>query len=299
MTATVKSPTSVQYHPRRQRISGKLFSLLKYVVLIVLSISFVLPFYWMFVSALKDDSQVYTVPPIWVPDPAYWNNFYDAWVSQPFTLYLFNTVFKYAIPYTIGTVLASAIVAYGFSRIRWRGRDALFFLCLATMMVPFQVTMVPLFMIFKQFGWLNTYLPLVVPAFFGTPFFIFMLRQFFLTIPQDISDAAYIDGANEVDILFRIILPLSKPALTVVALFAFINAWNDYLGPLIYINDAHEFVLSLGVEALRATFSYNSTVANAYPYLMAVSTIIVLPIVIIFFFGQKMFIEGISMTGIK
>jgi len=138
-----------------------------------------------------------------------------------------------------------------------------------------------------------------VPAFFGTPFFIFMLRQFFLTIPQDISDAAYIDGATEVDILFRIILPLSKPALTVVALFAFINAWNDYLGPLIYINDAHEFVLSLGVEALRATFSYNSTVANAYPYLMAVSTIIVLPIVIIFFFGQKMFIEGISMTGLK
>jgi hypothetical protein len=140
MTATVKPSASMQYHPRRQLIAGRLFSLLKYVVLIVLSISFVLPFYWMFVSALKDDSQVYTVPPIWVPHPAYWNNFYDAWVSQPFTLYLFNTIFKYAIPYTIGAVLASAVVAYGFSRIRWRGRDALFFLCLATMMVPFQVT---------------------------------------------------------------------------------------------------------------------------------------------------------------
>ena len=298
-TALSSAKTEQKQHRLSAHITRRLAGILKYVVLIVLAISFVLPFYWMAASALKDDSQVYTIPPVWLPNPAHWNNFRDAWTSQPFNLYLFNTLFKYAIPSTIGIVLSSAIVAYGFARIRWRGRDLLFYFCLATMMVPFQVTMVPLFMIFKQLGWLNTYLPLIVPSFFGAPFFIFMLRQFFMTIPQEISDAARIDGASELDILFRIILPLSKPALTVVALFAFINAWNDYLGPLIYINDSSQFVLSLGVEALRATFAFNSTVANAYPHLMAVSTIIVLPIVIIFFFGQRMFIEGISMTGLK
>jgi ABC-type glycerol-3-phosphate transport system permease component len=273
--------------------------IIKYTVLIILAVSFVMPFYWMFSSALKNDAQVYVAPPIWFPSPAFWNNFSDAWTSQPFTHYMMNTLFLYAIPYTIGAVFSSAIVAYGFSRIQWKWRDTLFYLCLATMMVPFQVQMVPLFMIFKQFHWINTFLPLVVPAFFGSPYYIFMLRQFFRTIPSELSDAARIDGASEFDILWRIMLPLSRPALTVVALLAFIGAWNDYLGPLIYVHDQNKFVLALGVESLRRTFTFNSTVANAYPYLMAVSTLVVLPIIIIFFFGQRVFIEGISMTGIK
>lgn len=284
---------------KRLSFAGWLVELLKYTILIVLAITFVLPFYWMASSALKNDSQIYTVPPVWIPNPAIWRNFIDAWASQPFNLYIFNTVVRYAIPSTIGTVFSSALVAYGFARVRWPGRDILFFVCLATMMIPFQVTMVPLFMIFKQFGWLNTFLPLVVPAFFGVPYFIFMLRQFFLTIPEEISDAARIDGASELDILFRIIMPLSKPALTVVALFSFIDAWNNYLGPLIYLNDQRQYVLALGIENMRRTFMYNSTVANAYPYLMAVSTIVTIPIVIAFFFGQRTFIEGISLTGMK
>jgi ABC-type glycerol-3-phosphate transport system permease component len=285
---------------RRPMTVGEWFSeILKYTVLILLAISFVMPFYWMFSSALKNDAQVYVAPPIWIPSPAFWNNFYDAWTSQPFTHYMMNTLFLYAIPYTIGVVLSSAIVAYGFSRIQWKWRDNLFYLCLATMMVPFQVQMVPLFMIFKQLGWINSFLPLVVPAFFGSPYYIFMLRQFFRTIPTELSDAARIDGASEFDILWRIILPLSRPALTVVALLSFIGAWNDYLGPLIYVHDSDKFVLALGVENLQRTFSFNSTIANAYPYLMAVSTLVVLPILIIFFFGQRVFIEGISMTGIK
>ncbi len=273
--------------------------IVKYTVLILLAISFVMPFYWMFSSALKNDAQVYVAPPIWFPNPAYWNNFPDAWNSQPFTQYMLNTLFLYAIPYTIGTVLSSSIVAYGFSRLQWKWRDTLFYLCLATMMVPFQVQMVPLFMIFKRLHWINTFLPLVVPAFFGSPYYIFMLRQFFRTIPTELSDSARIDGASELDILFRIILPLSRPALTVVSLLAFIGAWNDYLGPLVYVHDQSKFVLALGVESLRRTFTFNSTIANAYPYLMAVSTLVVLPIIIIFFFGQRVFIEGISMTGIK
>ncbi len=273
--------------------------IIKYVVLILLAVSFVMPFYWMVSSALKNDAQVYVAPPIWIPSPAFWSNFPNAWTSQPFTQYMFNTLFYYAIPATIGVVLSSSFVAYGFSRIQWKWRDTLFYLCLATMMVPFQVQMVPLFMIFKKLGWINSFLPLVVPAFFGSPYYIFMLRQFFRTIPAELSDAARIDGASEFDILWRIMLPLSRPALTVVALLSFIGAWNDYLGPLIYVHDESKYVLALGVENLQRTFSFNSTVSNAYPYLMAVSTLVVLPIVIIFFFGQRVFIEGISMTGIK
>lgn len=273
--------------------------ILKYFVIVMLAITYVLPFFWMVSSALKNDAQVYVVPPIWIPSPAYWDNFKNAWSSQPFNLYVYNTVFLYAIPATLGTVLSSSIVAYGFSRLRWAGRDTLFYLCLATMMVPFQVQMVPLFMIFKRLGWIDSFLPLIVPAFFGNPFYIFMLRQFFLTLPAELSDAARIDGANEFDILFRIVLPLSRPAMTVVALFAFIGAWNDYLGPLIYVHDQSKLVLALGVENMRRAMMFNSTISNAYPYLMAVSTIVVLPILIMFFFGQKTFIEGISMTGIK
>lgn len=284
---------------RRLSPMGWLGELLKYTVLISLAVTFILPFFWMVTSALKNDAQVYVAPPIWIPSPAFWQNFINAWRSQPFNLYVFNTVVLYALPATIGVVLSSAIVAYGFSRLKWPGRDSFFYLCLATMMVPFQVQMVPLFIIFRKFGWIDSFLPLVVPAFFGAPFYIFMLRQFFMTIPSELSDAARIDGANELDILFRIILPLSRPALTVVALFAFIGAWNDYLGPLIYVHDSSKLVLALGVENMRRAMMFNSTISNAYPYLMAVSTIVVMPILILFFFGQKTFIEGISMTGIK
>ncbi len=278
---------------------GWFTEILKYGLLILLTVTYILPFFWMFTSALKNDAQVYVAPPIWIPNPAFWENFVNAWNSQPFNQYVFNTVVYYAIPATIGTVLSSAIVAYGFSRINWAGRDTLFYLCLATMMVPFQVQMVPLFMIFKKIGWIDSFLPLVVPAFFGNPFYIFLLRQFFMSLPGELSDAARIDGASEMDILFRIVLPLSRPALMVVALFAFIGAWNDYLGPLIYVHNNSKLVLALGVENMRRSMMFNSTISNAYPYLMAVSTIVVLPILIMFFFGQKTFIEGIAMTGIK
>lgn len=286
-------------------LSGWVVEIMKYLVLIVLAATYVLPFYWMATSALKNDAQVYTVPPVWIPNPAFWENFKNAWTMLPFNRYVFNTVVKYAIPTTIGTVLSSSIVAYGFARLRWPGRDKLFFLCLATMMIPFQVTMVPLFMIFKRLGWINTFLPLIVPAYLasshilGSAYFVFMLRQFFLTIPSELADAARIDGASELAILFRIILPLSRPALTVVALLAFVWSWNDYLGPLIYINDEAQYVLALGVQNLRNQFQYTSLIVNAYPYLMAVSTIVTVPIVIAFFLGQRTFIEGISVTGMK
>jgi ABC-type glycerol-3-phosphate transport system permease component len=250
-------------------------------------------------SAVKTDTMVYTVPPVWFPVPQQWNNFWDAWNAENYWLFTYNTVVRYAIPATIGTILSSCMVAYSFSRLRWIGRDTLFALVLATLMIPGWVRLVPLFIIFKQIGWLNTFLPLVVPHFFGNAFFIFLLRQFFMGIPTELSDAAKIDGANELQIMFRIILPLSVPALAVVALFTFMDAWNDYLGPLIYVNVEEKWVLALGVQRLRNAVAEIGNRQLAYPYLMAVSSLITLPIFLAFFFAQRTFIEGISVTGLK
>ncbi len=284
---------------RAKGIGGWLGELGKYAILLVLAISFLMPFYWMLSSAVKNDSQVYTIPPVWFPIPQHWNNFWDAWNSENFWLFTYNTVVMYAIPATIGTVLSSSLVAYSFSRLRWIGRDTLFALVLATLMIPTWVRLVPLFIIFKQIGWLNTFLPLVIPHFLGNAFFIFLLRQFFMALPAELSDAARIDGANELQIMFRIILPLSVPALAVVALFTFMDAWNDYLGPLIYVNQEDKWVLALGVQRLRSAVAEIGNRQLAYPYLMAVSSLITLPIFLAFFFAQRTFIEGISVTGLK
>lgn len=284
---------------RHVPLSERLGALGRYLLLTALGVTFLLPFYWMASSAMKDDSQIYTVPPVWVPSPAYVGNFAAAWTVQNFNLFAFNTIVKYAIPSTIGTVISSALVAYSFARMRWPGRDIMFAICLATMMIPFQVRLVPLFIIFKDLGWINTYLPLVVPAFFGNAFFIFMLRQFFRTIPMELSEAATIDGANEIQTMLQVILPLTKPALTVVALFAFMDAWNDYLGPLIYINSEPEWTLALAIQRMGRALTEVGATANAYPYLMAASTIVTLPILLLFFFAQRAFIEGISLSGIK
>jgi len=286
-------------HHKRKSPIQIILSFVKYAILLVLGATYLLPFYWMAASAIKNQSQVYTIPPVWFPFPGQWINFVDAWKLYPFNLYLFNTLAKYAIPVTFATILSSAIVAYGFGRLRWPGRNFFFAICISTMMVPFQVTMVPLFIIFRQLGWINTFMPLVIPAFFGNPYFIFMLRQFFKTIPEEFSDAARIDGGTEFDILFRIILPLSRPALTVVGLFAFMGAWNDYLGPLIYLNKQENYTLAIGLQAMSAAMSQIGNTKLAYPYLMAVSTIVTLPILLAFFFAQRTFIEGITLTGLK
>jgi len=286
---------------RSRRRSGLqlIGTVLRYLLLIVLAISFFLPLYWMFTSALKDDPQVYTVPPVWIPRPARWANFLDVWLAHNLGGYLVNSAVRYAIPVMLGGTIASAVVAYGFARLHWPGRDVLFFVCLTTMMVPFQVTMVPLFIVFRRLGWLNSYRPLVVPAFFGNPYFIFMLRQFFLSIPEELSDAARIDGANEFVIWFRIILPLARPALTVVALFQAMWTWNDYLGPLIYLNKEALYPIALGIRQIQSSLMGLGAKPLAYPYLMAASTVAVAPIFIIFFFAQRTFIEGITVTGMK
>lgn len=301
MSSTAQTIVPVRRAPSSDKYTfGRVApEVLKYAIVIVLAASYAFPLYWMISSALKTDPQVYRIPPVLIPNPAQWVNFINAWKSDNFTLYTFNSIFRYALPYTLFTLLSSATVAYGFSRIHWPGRDKLFYLCIGTMLIPYTVTMVPLFIIFKQLKWVGTYLPMIVPALFGNAFFIFMLRQFFMTLPDELSEAARIDGASELGIFFRIILPLAKPALAVVALFAFMGTWNDYLGPLIYINKYTMYPLALGIQKLRAMMSQVGNAPLAYPYLMAVSTIAAAPIIIIFFFAQRTFIEGIALTGLK
>lgn len=301
MTTATKQITAAPSTPKIRRFSwGHVATeVLKYAILIPLTASFAFPLYWMVSSALKNDSQVYTIPPVLVPIPIHPNNFIEGWTIMPFSTYAFNSIFLYTVPVTILTVFTSAMVAYGFSRLRWPGRDALFWLAMMTMMLPWAVTMVPLFITFKWLGWLDTYRPFVVPALFGHPYFIFLLRQFFLTIPEELADAARIDGAGEMTILFQMILPLSKAALAVVALFRFMWAWNDYLGPLIYLRTEALYPLALGIETLSRRAQDIGNFSNGMPYLMAVSTIVALPIIVTFFMAQRSFIEGISLTGLK
>lgn len=209
-----------------------------------------------------------------------------------FSLFLQNTLFI-AVFCVLGTVLSSSWVAFGFSILEWRGRDKLFYLMLGTMMLPPQVTMIPVFVIFKSLGWCNTYLPLIVPSFLGNAFFIFLLRQFFLTIPKDLIDAARVDGCSTFRIYWQIVLPLSIPALATVALFTFMGSWNDFMGPLIYVVDETKYTLSLGLAMFKGRF------ASRYGEMMAVSVLLTLPIIVLFFFTQKTFIQGIKTSGMK
>lgn len=223
-----------------------------------------------------------------------WENFALAIRAMKyFPRYLGNTLLLCFLTVT-GTVLSSALAAYGFSRIEWRGRNTLFLLALATMMVPFPVVMVPIYNLFRALGWIGTFKPLWVGSFCAGAFNVFLLRQFFLTIPRDLSEAARIDGCSEWRIFWQIVMPLSRPALTVVGLFQFMGTWNDFLGPLIYLTKQEDFTLALGLQFFQSQHG-----GTEWHYLMAASTLIALPIVVLFFFTQKTFIEGISMTGIK
>jgi len=283
-----------QDRAKSERASNAVWRFVMYALLALSSLSFLLPLLWMLSTSLKDTPQTYHVPPILVPWPMRFQNYPEALVAQPFATFILNTV-QYAVFSGIGAILSCSLVAYGFSRIRWHGRDVLFFIMLATMMIPFQVRMVPLYITFRDLHWLNSYKPLIVPAFFGSAYFIFLLRQFFMSIPLELSEAARIDGAGEFSIFARIIMPLAKPAIAVVGLFQLIDAWNDFIGPLIYLNQPELFPVSLGLQRFLGQFVEKL----AWPYLMAASTVVILPVVIVFFFAQRTFIEGIAISGIK
>jgi multiple sugar transport system permease protein len=267
------------------------------VFLVAMSLFYISPIYWMLVTALKSDQELSQFPPTLLPQTAVWNNFDHATKAFPFLTFFGNTVF-YAALVMLGSVLSNFLIAYGFSRIKWPGRELLFYPVIASIFIFIQfpvnpITMVPMFALFAKLGMVNSYLPLVVPTFFGNPFFIFLLRQFMLQIPTDISEAARIDGANEFQIMTRLILPLAKPALVVVALFAGVGAWNDFLGPLIYLHDDKLYTLSLGLTYFKTMHGIQ------FNLLMAASCLVVLPVVAVFLLFQRFFIDGITLAGGK
>jgi multiple sugar transport system permease protein len=265
-----------------------------YALLICCAVAFIAPFAWMVSTSLKPLNETMILPPVWIPSEVQWHNYRDALTAMgDFWRYAGNTIYLCVLS-VIGTVISSALAAYGFSRIEWKGRDAVFVLCLATMMIPFPVIMVPVYTLFRTIGWVGTFKPLWVPSFLGSAFNIFLLRQFFMTIPKDLTEAARIDGCGDIRIFLQIILPISRPALLVVALFTFMYTWNDFLGPLIYLTDQSQFTLSLALQAFQTKQG-----GAAWHHLMAASTVIIIPLVVLFFFTQKTFIQGITTTGSK
>jgi multiple sugar transport system permease protein len=266
--------------------------IMTHAVLLPAAAIFLLPFIWMLSTSLKSDAQLFAYPPVWLPNPLQWQNYPRAVSYIPFFTYLKNTLII-AVLSMVGATIASSMVAYSLARIRWPGRQILLIVTLATLMLPFQVTLIPVFLVFKNLGWVGSLKPLILPHFFGVAYYIFLLRQFFASIPMELSEAARIDGANEFRIYWSIVLPLAKPALATVAIFQFIARWRDFLGPLIYLNNQNLYTLSLGLQ------QYSGEHGREWGLLMAASVLITLPVIIVFFFTQRTFVQGVTLTGIK
>lgn len=269
------------------------------LTLVLLCIPAMLPLAWMVATSLKANDEVFAkngqgaqIASLLrlIPHHVRWGNYPEALQAVPFLTYLRNTVYLCVVT-VIGAVFSSAVVAFGFARHKFVGSGFLFLLMVSTMAIPPQVTMVPVFALFKSLGWYDTFLPLIVPAFMGAPFYIFLLTQFFKTLPEELSEAARIDGMNEWRIFLNVVLPLSKPALATCALFQFINTWNDFLGPLLYLNDPNRYTLAYGLQ------QFMSKNGGAWTLLMAGATIFTLPMIVLFFLAQKTFIQGIATTG--
>lgn len=267
-----------------------------YLTLLLGACCTVLPFIWLVRSALMTADQIFIAPPEWIPHPFEWSNFSGALTAQPFGRYFLNTMIIEVIA-VLGTVVTCAIAAFSFARLRWTGRNIVFGILLTSLMLPYAVTIVPTFIMWQTIGALDTFAPLTVPAWFagaaGGVFNVFLLRQFFLTIPFELDEAAYIDGATPWRVFWQIIMPLSRPAIVVVSIFTFIAVWNDFLGPLLYLNDDRLYTLALGLASFQGI--YNAQ----WGYLMAASAVVIAPIIALFFFAQRHFIEGVTLTGVK
>jgi multiple sugar transport system permease protein len=280
---------------RRQR--ARTSSLLTYAVLVVGSVVMLVPLAWMVLTSLKSYPEVIVSPPVWLPRTPRWGNYAEALTTFDFSRYLRNSLFV-CVTTIIGTLVTCTLAAYAFACLRARGRDLIFALLLSTMMLPAQVTIIPLFKLFASIGWINTFYPLIVPSFFATNVFaIFLLRQFFIAVPRDYIEAARIDGASELRILWSIFVPLSKPVLLTVAVFSFLGSWNDLWGPLIYLHDERLFTMPIGL--LNFIGTAGRAQGSPWQLVMAVSTVMMIPVVILFFVAQKRFIEGIATSGIK
>jgi multiple sugar transport system permease protein len=279
---------------RRGHLHRILVILVPHLLLALVALVFMWPFYWMAITGFKSINEILSPNVVWFPRVFHWSNFGDVlnYPGFPFLRYMINSL-VYAGSVTIGTVLSCSFVGYGFGRLRFPGRNVLFAFTIATMMIPSVVTFIPTYVLFRYFHLLGTYAPLILPSFFGNAFFIFMLRQFFMGLPWDLSEAAKVDGAGEFRIFWKIMLPLVRPALIVVAVFSFVWTWQEFFQPLIYLSDPNTFPISLGL------FAFQGQRTTDWQLLMAAGTLTTLPLVVLFFVAQRYFLQGITMTGLK
>ena len=297
MTATQTTGTTLPPRSsRRPRVSRRartaIGSTIWFVILSFFALVLALPLIWLISTSLKTGAQTFLMPPKWIPEPLVWQNYPDAFSAVPFQKYFWNTL-RIVLGATLGTLLTGSMAAFAFARLRFPGRNVLFGLVLSTIMLPGIVTLIPTFIVFRYLHWINTFLPLTVPFWLGGGAFnIFLFRQFFMTIPYELDEAARIDGASNLRIYWNIIMPLSKPVLATIAIFSFIHHWNDFFLPLIYLQDANKWTMAIGLQGFKDLY------ATSWNLMMAASTAMILPLLLLFFLAQRYFINGIQMSGI-
>jgi len=275
-----------------RKIRQTLSTIISHAILLIGAFIMIVPFIWMLSTSFKAPGRTFVYPPEWIPRPFVWQNYVEMWQALPFSQFFLNSI-KIATLSTIGQLLTCSMGAFAFSILKFKGRDFLFLVLIATLMIPYQVTLIPTFILFSKIGWVGTHLPLWVPAFWGGAFGTFLLRQFYLTIPIDLAESARIDGANIFQIFIHIYLPLSKPAMATLGIFTFMWSWNDLLNPLIYVSELKQLTLTVGLSFFQNQYG------GKWTLMMAGAVVSILPILLIFFFAQKYFIQGIAMTGIK
>lgn len=291
LPTTQVATTPQFYKPTRAR--HLLYTTVMQLVLLACSAVMVIPFIWLLSTSLKIRGTEFTFPPVWIPRPAVWGNYYKAFFDSglPFPRFLLNTTII-TVASMVGTLFSASLAGFGFARMRFPGRDKLFVLVLATLMLPEIVTQIPSYLLFRVFGWIDTFLPLIVPNFLGGGAFnIFLFRQFFMSIPYELDEAARIDGASTRQIYLSVILPLSKPVLSTVAIFTFLSSWNSFLGPLIYLNSLENMTLAVGLRAFQGLRG------TEWNLMMAAAALMMVPVLIVFFLAQRYFVEGIVTTG--
>ena len=291
-TRVQPAPAVAAAQPRPLRGRSGLMAAFRHVILLPGVVFFVIPLVFMVSTSLKALRQIALFPPELIPDPVLWANYPEVFHYAPMHLYFVNTLFL-VLPAIFGAVFTSSLAAYAFARLRAPGKNAIFIVLLSTMMVPAFVTMIPTYILFAKLRWVGGFKPLVIPYLMGSAFFVFLLRQFFLTIPRELEDAAFIDGSSRLRTFTGIVLPLAKPVLATVTIFAFMASWNEYMGPLIYLSNKKQYVLSLGLQVFTDAYG------GEWGLLMAASTMMVAPVILLFFFAQKHFVTGITMSGLK
>jgi multiple sugar transport system permease protein len=287
--SSINTAIQEESRQRKKQLIGR--KIIFHVLMILLSFAMFLPFLWMVSSSLKGQYDVLKAPPVWIPEVIHWRNYIDIFTEQPTLLFIFNS-FKITLSVVVGQLFFSSLAGYAFARIKFKGRNALFLLYIGTLMIPGQVTMIPLYLIMSQIGWLDTHWPLIIPPFFSA-FGVFLMRQFFLTLPKELEEAAELDGCNPFQTYWRIMLPQVKPALAALGVFTFMASWNDLLGPLIYLTSVDKFPLTLGLTFFQGIYT------SQWNFIMAGGVISIIPILVLYLAAQKFFERGIVLSGLK